>query len=73
MEAVVPLENNTQGLDLLADKLTERLGALGASNNRNTSSDRPIEITLQISSTRMGKVVIDSLNKLQQQQGIIRL
>lgn len=25
MEAVVPLENNTQGLDLLANKLTERI------------------------------------------------
>ena len=71
-EAVVPLENNTQGLDLLANKLMERMGG-NTSNNKSTSNDRPIEITLQISSTRMGKIVIDSLNKLQQQQGIIKL
>lgn len=71
-EVVVPLENNTQGLDLLASKLMERMGG-SQQNEKSTSSDRPIEITLQISSTRMGKIVIDSLNKLQQQQGIIKL
>ena len=36
-EAVIPLERNTQGLDLIADKLSERIGGKGFTvNNYNT-------------------------------------
>ena len=38
-------------------------------DSSNTSNDSPIEITLQIGSTKLGKVVIDSINKVQRQAG----
>ncbi|MBD7915234.1 hypothetical protein H9660_08750 [Clostridium sp. Sa3CUN1] len=66
-EAVVPLENNTQGLDLLASKLMERLGGMNKSNNFN--SDRPIEITLKVGDTVFGTKAIESINKVQRMAG----
>lgn len=60
-EAVVPLENNTQGLDLLASKLMERLGSGGISDN---NQDRAIEIILQLGDLEFARVLIDSINKL---------
>ncbi|MGL4108313.1 hypothetical protein [Clostridium sp. LP20] len=60
-EAVVPLENNTQGLDLLASKLMERLGGGGISDN---NKDRAIEIILQLGDLEFARVLIDSINKL---------
>lgn len=63
-EAVVPLENNTQGLDLLASKLIERLGGINTSN-----SDRAIEIILQLGDLEFARVLIDSINKITQMNG----
>lgn len=68
-EAVVPLENNTQGLDLLADKLASRMTQGG-----NTSyPSGPLSIILEISGTELGRVVIDNMNKLFRQEGKILL
>ncbi|MDB8553249.1 hypothetical protein [Turicibacter sanguinis] len=64
-EAVVPLENNTQGLDLLAAKLLERMPA----SSSNSGDDSPVEVVLQIGDTQLGRVVINSINKLQRQSG----
>jgi len=60
VEAVLPLENNTSWMDILATRIN------GSNNN-----DRPVEITLQFGSTSFGKVVIDSINQLQKQEGRI--
>lgn len=67
-EAVVPLENNTQGLDLLADKLLSRMG--NVNNSMSTSNnDQPINIYVQMKDTTLGKVVIDSINKVNRLAG----
>lgn len=67
-EAVVPLENNTQGLDLLASKLMERLGGLGSTGNSN-NSDKALEIVLELGGSEFARFIIDSINKLQRQEG----
>ncbi|MCI6276841.1 MAG: hypothetical protein MR639_08890 [Clostridium sp.] len=66
-EAVVPLENNTRGLDLLADKLLGRMPQ-GSSNN---NSDRPAEIIIKVGDSTFARVVVDSVNKLFEQEGRI--
>lgn len=65
-EAVVPLENNTQGLDLLASKLLERLG--GTSSNNNNFEDG--DLILQIDGSVIGKVALKQLRKMQRQGNI---
>lgn len=65
-EAVVPLENNTQGLDLLANKLLERLGGTTSTNNSFGSGD----LILQIDGSIIGKVALNQLRKMQRQGGI---
>ncbi|GAB6170089.1 hypothetical protein JCM1393_25490 [Clostridium carnis] len=60
-EAVVPLENNTQGLDLLASKLIERLGGTNISSGEK---DRAIQIILKLGDIEFARVLIDSINKL---------
>lgn len=67
-EAVIPLENNTQGLDLLAEKLMERLGGLGNSGG-TVSADRAVEIVIQLGGYEFARFIIDSINKLQRQSG----
>lgn len=62
-EAVMPLENNTGWITDLAGKVASRMP------QDNSNSDSSIEITLQIGSTKLGKVVIDSINKVQRQAG----
>lgn len=69
-EAVVPLENNTQGLDLLASKLIERLGGI---TTNNSNSDRPLEIIIKIGDTVIGKKAIDGINKITRQTGKCQL
>lgn len=70
-EAVVPLENNTQGLDLLAEKLMGRLGGVqgGSSDNSSNIGDRPIIINLEVGGSQFGRAVIDGLNKMSRQTG----
>lgn len=65
-EAVVPLENNTQGLDLLASKLLERLG--GTASNNNSFGDG--DLILQIDGSVIGKVALKQLRKMQRQGNI---
>lgn len=64
-EAVMPLENNTGWITDLAGKVADRMPQ-GAST---TTSDAPIELTIQIGTTKLGKVVIDSINKVNRQAG----
>lgn len=65
-EAVVPLENNTQGLDLLADKLLERFGG---TNISDSDKDRAINIILKIGDLEFARVLIDSINKITKMNG----
>lgn len=68
-EVVMPLENNTGWISLLADKLASRMPQGG-----NTSyPSGPLSIILEISGTELGRVVIDNINKLFRQEGKILL
>lgn len=68
-EVVMPLENNTGWISLLADKLAYRMPQGG-----NTSyPNGPLSIRLEISGTELGRVVIDNMNKLFRQEGKILL
>lgn len=65
-EAVMPLENNTGWITDLANKVAERL----PSQSSNTSNNnQPINFTIQVGTTTLGKIVIDSINKVQRQAG----
>lgn len=64
-EAVMPLENNTGWITDLASKVADRM----PQSNSNVSNDSPIELILQIGTTKFGKVVIDSINKVNRQAG----
>ncbi|WP_195270887.1 hypothetical protein [Clostridium paraputrificum] len=66
-EAVVPLENNTQGLDLLASKLMERLGAIQPQSSQNNSE--PTIIRLEVDGYRLGEVVVKNINKMSRAAG----
>lgn len=68
-EAVMPLENNTGWIDLLADKLTQRLGGLNTGGGGNTSTDRAVEIVIQLGGYEFARFIIDSINKLHRQVG----
>lgn len=59
-EAVVPLENNTQWLDKIADKLSDKLGG-----GRN--------IVLQVDGKTFGQISVDSINALTKQTGNLPL
>lgn len=65
-EAVMPLENNTGWITDLAAKVAERLPLQTSTNN---TSDQPINFIIQVGTTTLGKVVIDSINKVQRQAG----
>lgn len=65
-EAVMPLENNTGWITDLANKVAERLPSQSSTNNNN---DHPINFTIQVGQTTLGKIVIDSINKVQRQAG----
>jgi hypothetical protein len=68
-EAVMPLENNTGWIDLLADKLTQRLGGINAGGTSDSSTDRAVEIVIQLGGYEFARFIIDSINKLQRQVG----
>jgi len=63
-EAVVPLENNTGGLDLLASKLLERMPQ--SDNNGFGDGD----LILQVDGSVIGKVALKQLRKMQRQGNI---
>lgn len=64
-EAVMPLENNTGWITDLASKVADRM----PQSNSNVSNYSPIELIIQIGTTKFGKVVIDSINKVNRQAG----
>ena len=64
-EAVMPLENNTGWITDLAAKVADRM----PQSNSNVSNDSPIELIFQVGTTKLGKVVIDSINKVNRQAG----
>lgn len=59
-EAIVPLENNTQWLDKIADRLSDKLGG-----GRN--------IVLQVDGKTFGQISVDSINALTKQTGNLPL
>lgn len=62
-EAVVPLENNTGGLDMLAEKLGSRMAG-------NSSGGTSIgDIIIQIGNDRIGKIAISEIKKIKRQTG----
>lgn len=67
-EAVVPLENNTEGLDLLAKKLLEKLGGVNTTNSSDGYGDG--DIIFQIDGSTIGKVALKQLRKMQRQGNI---
>lgn len=67
-EAVVPLENNTEGLDLLAKKLLEKLGGVNTTNSSDGYGDG--NIIFQIDGSTIGKVALKQLRKMQRQGNI---
>lgn len=68
-EAVMPLENNTGWIDLLADKLTQRLGGINTGGTNDSSTDRAVEIVIQLGGYEFARFIIDSINKLRRQTG----
>lgn len=62
-EAVVPLENNTGGLDILAEKLGSRIAGNGTGGSSIES------ITIQVGNETLAKVLISELKKIQRQTG----
>ncbi|WP_026887726.1 hypothetical protein [Clostridium beijerinckii] len=63
-EAVIPLENNTGGLDLLANKLLERMGG---SSSAKASPNSSGDVIFMFDSDVIGKIAIDQLRKAQRQ------
>lgn len=63
-EVVMPLENNTGWISLLADKLASRMPVL------NNSSDFVGDLILMIDGSVIGKVALKQLKKMQRQGGI---
>ena len=56
-EAIVPLENNLQWLD----KVAEKLG--------NAGGNQPLELVIQLGGTTIAKQLISDINQLQRQEG----
>ena len=63
-EAVMPLENNTGWISLLADKLASRMPVL------NNDSSFAGDLILMIDGSVIGKVALKQLKKMQRQGGI---
>lgn len=62
-EAVVPLENNTGGLDMLSEKLGSRIAGNGTGGSSIES------ITIQVGNETLAKILISELKKIQRQTG----
>ena len=62
-EAVVPLENNTGGLDILAEKLRSRMEGNGSNNNPTG------DLIIQIGNDTLVKILLSELKKMQRQTG----
>lgn len=66
-EAIMPLENNTGWITDLADKVASRMPQRGFNN----TSDKPAEIIIKVGDSTFARVVVDSVNKLFEQEGRI--
>ncbi len=64
-EVVMPLENNTGWMSEVANRIASQL----SQNQQPTHNDQPINLTLQIGSTTLGKIAIEGINKVQRQAG----
>ena len=64
-EAVVPLENNTQGIQELANKIMSMMPQQNSNYNNNT----PVQLEFKVDGISLGKVVIDNINKLHRMTG----
>lgn len=64
-EVVMPLENNTGWMTEVANRIANQLPQ-GQQSNDN---DQPINITLQIGTTTLGKLAIEGINKVQRKAG----
>lgn len=65
-EAVLPLENNTGWMDVLADKIGSRMGGTGGSSG-------PIQIVLKVNEIELGRATAKSINKAQRVEGKLLL
>ena len=63
---------NSPTLALIGEAGPEAVVPLSKANNPMIN-DKPVSITLQVGSTELGKVVIDSLNRLSRQEGKLLL
>lgn len=72
-EAVMPLEQNTGWIEVLANRLASVITAKSTTSRSGMAEDRPVEIVLQLGDAKFGKAVIQSINKLQQQTGKLML
>ena len=61
-EMVLPLETNTQWMDLLADKINQRQG-------RST----PTKLILQVNGRTFGETAIENINEITKQTGVLPL
>ena len=70
-EAVVPLKNNTEWMDTLKGIMSSAFtqAMQWNSSNTNTTNDQPMNFIIQVGTTTLGKIVIDSINKVQRQAG----
>lgn len=58
-EAVVPLENNTEWMEVMAGKLQERMGVSGS-----------ITVPVYIGGEKLGEAVVDSINAITRRTGV---
>lgn len=64
-EAIVPLDHNNHWASAIADTVLSKMGG----NSVGQANDRPLEVILQVGTTKLGRVVVDSINKVQAQEG----
>lgn len=64
-EAILPLSDLFKEMrGMFAEQNQQLISNLNSNNN-----DQPVEVILQVGDTKLGRVVIDSINKLQRQSG----
>ena len=69
-EAIVPLEHNTEWMDTLEGIMGAAFNkAMQGNNSVSAVNDQPINLTIQVGQTTLGRVAIDSINKLQRRAG----
>ena len=68
-EAIVPLEHNTEWMDTLEGIMGAAFNKAMQGNNMSAVNDQPINLTIQVGQTTLGRAAIDSINKLQRRAG----